>query len=483
MTASNFLVILSDEHQARAMGCAAHPFVKTPNLDKLAARGMRFTNAYTPSPICVPARASFATGRYVNQNRLWDNAMPYTGAIPGWGHALQKASIPVESIGKLHYRDQEDPVGFDVEHIPMMVANGVGMVWASIRKEDERISPDSRMLGKYIGPGNSTYTDYDAAVTKHAVEWLLTHAQSTDAPWCLYVGLVAPHFPLVVPQEFYDLYPLVSLPDVKQHPSTGYQLHPWIAKQNAFMDSESKFNDDEERLSAMASYYGLCSWLDNNIGKIMDVLDSSGLTDNTTVVYSSDHGDNVGARGLWGKSNMYEESAAIPMIMAGPDVEQGTCDTPVSLLDLSVTITSHFDQCIELDDVHGDIRGQDLRVIANANYDDERVVFSEYHAAGAVSGAFMIRRGQWKYNYYVGFEPELFDLLNDPEELTNLASHADMANILKMLHQELLNICDPDKTDAQAHKDQAAMIEHYGGREKSLKLGAPAATPPPSAGD
>ena len=96
----NLLVIMSDEHQARAMGCAGHPCVLTPNLDSLADRGVRFSNAYTPSPICVPARASFATGRYVHRNRLWDNAMPYDGAIPGWGHALQKAGIAVESIGQ-----------------------------------------------------------------------------------------------------------------------------------------------------------------------------------------------------------------------------------------------------------------------------------------------------------------------------------------------------------------------------------------------
>jgi choline-sulfatase len=479
MSHSNLLIILSDEHQAGAMGCAAHPFVKTPNLDKLAARGMRFSNAYTPSPICVPARASFATGRYTNQIRLWDNAMPYTGNIPGWGHALQKASIPVESIGKLHYRDKEDPVGFDVEHIPMMVANGVGMVWASVRKEDERVSPGSRMLGNYIGPGNSAYTDYDAAITDRTIQWLESRAQSNDTPWCLYVGLVAPHFPLVVPQEFYDLYPVESLPVVKQHPSTGYQQHPWVAKQNQFMDSESKFTNAEERLAAMASYYGLCSWLDSNIGKVLNALDSTGLASNTTVVYSSDHGDNVGARGLWGKSNMYEESCAIPMIMAGPDIEHGTCDTPVSLLDLSVTISSHFSLAIELDEIHGDVRGQDLRAIAAAKYDDERVVFSEYHAAGAVTGAFMIRRGPWKYIYYVGFEPELFNLVNDPEELVNLANKQELKSVLNRLHEDLLNICNPENTDAQAHADQAAMIQRYGGRESALKLGAPAATPAP----
>ena len=241
--------------------------------------------------------------------------MPYTGTIPGWGHALQRAGVPVESIGKLHYRDKQDDTGFDIEHLPMMVANGIGMVWASIRRENERIYGKKRMLGEKIGPGN------DAAVTTRTVEWL--NKRNTEEPWRLYVGLVAPHCPLVVPQEFYNLYPLDSLPDVKQHPSTGYQQHPWIVKQNAFMDTESKFKDETERLSAIASYYGLCSWLDNNIGKILTTLDETGLADNTTVVYTSDHGDNVGARRFWGKSNMYEEACAIPLIMAGPEIKQG----------------------------------------------------------------------------------------------------------------------------------------------------------------
>ncbi|MEX0339239.1 MAG: sulfatase-like hydrolase/transferase [Arenibacterium sp.] len=136
MPPSNLLVIMSDEHQARAMGCAGHPFVQTPHLDALAERGMRFTDAYTPSPICVPARAAFAAGQHVHKTRLWDNAMPYVGTPEGWGHALQDKGVPVESIGKLHYRSDEDPAGFDVEHIPMHVVNGVGMVWASIRRED-----------------------------------------------------------------------------------------------------------------------------------------------------------------------------------------------------------------------------------------------------------------------------------------------------------------------------------------------------------
>ncbi len=474
---SNLLILMSDEHQARAMGCAGHPFVQTPNLDTLAQNGIRFSNAYTPSPICVPARASFATGRYVHQNRLWDNAMPYTGAIPGWGHALQKKGVRSESIGKLHYRAEEDPTGFDKEHIPMMVAGGVGMVWASIRKEDERvIVNEGRMLGEYIGPGSSKYTEYDAAVTKRTTEWIAEKSMSDDhQPWCLYVGLVAPHFPLVVPKEFYELYPPESLPEVKLHPKYGYRRHPWVEKQNAMMDSEAKFENADERLRALASYYGLCSWLDHNVGQILNALAAHGMKGNTTIMYTSDHGDNVGARGLWGKSNLYQESVSVPLVMSGPGIKPDICETPVSLLDLSVTIASHFGA-----ELNAAVRCQSLVDIAASPTDMDRTIFSEYHAAGSVSGAFMLRKGKWKYIHYVGFSPELFDLENDPEELNDLAGNPNFSDVILVLDKELRQICDPDKTDAQAFADQAALIEHHGGRESALKLGAPAATPPPS---
>ena len=188
----NLIIIMSDEHQAKALGSVNHPFVKTPNLDKLASNGINFTNAYTPCPICVPARASFATGLPVHKNRLWDNAMPYYGQLPSWGHMLQKVEVSVESIGKLHYRAQDDDDGFDQKYIPMMVYKGVGMVWGSIRREHERKTREQRMLGKYIGPGTSNYTDYDEAVVSQTIKWLENKSKDNNKKaWCLYIGPVS----------------------------------------------------------------------------------------------------------------------------------------------------------------------------------------------------------------------------------------------------------------------------------------------------
>jgi len=281
--------------------------------------------------------------------------------------------------------------------------------------------------------------------------------------------LVAPHFPLVCPEPFYDLYPEGSVPEPKLHPATGYVRHPWVDKQNAFMDSESQFVDAAERRRALSAYYGLVSWMDHNVGRILDALQATGQADRTTVVYTSDHGDNAGARGLWGKSNLYEESAAIPMIVAGPEVPRGVVETPVSLIDLSASIAQQFGT---------EIAGSGTPLFEAAE-DTDRVVFSEYHAAGSVSGAYMVRKGRWKLIRYVGFEDELFDLETDPEETRSLACDPAHTATLEALRRDLAEICDIDQVNAQAFADQAALVAHYGGPDAALRLGAPGATPAP----
>ena len=478
MKPSNLIVIMSDEHDPRFMGCSGHSLVKTPVFDKMAANGTRFANAYTPCPICVPARAAFATGQYVHRIRHWDNAMPYTGEIRGWGHVLQEQGIRVESIGKLHYRYAEDPAGFDIEHIPMNVYNGVGMVWGSIRDPLPE-APPTRMLGEYIGPGESTYTEYDRSVANLTVDWLKeTAGKPTSEPWVLYVGFVAPHFPLVAPEEFFNLYDVEGMPASKLLPSDGHPQHPWIADHDEFWNHEGAFKDEHERKTAIAAYHALCTWVDHNVGRVIDALDQTGLSDTTRVIYTSDHGDNVGARGLWGKSNLYQESVAVPMIMTGPGIERGICQTPVDLLDLFPTILDSvgIDPAAELEDRPG----QSLLAVSQADDDDvERPVFSEYHAVGSNSGGYMLRKGSWKYHYYVGYPPELFNLDADPEEANDLAADPAYGGRLAKMEAELRKICDPEAVDKLAKEDQGALIAKHGGREKARFVGAPGATPPP----
>jgi len=479
MTARNVLVIMSDEHDPRYMGCSGSRIVSTPNLDALAARGTRFSNAYTPSPICVPARAAFATGRRVHEARLWDNASPYYGQLKGWGHILQERKIRVESIGKLHYRQEGDPAGFDVEHLPMHVLGGYGMVWASIRDPYILRRNGKRMLGDHLGRGESPYTQYDEAVTERTVEWLRDAAKRSTKPFMLYVGLVAPHFPLLAPPRFYDMYADIDLPQSKLLPSSGYVRHPWVQQYADFEQNEENFKSPKERRQAIAAYFGLCSFLDHNVGRIMQALAETGLADDTLVVYTSDHGDNLGARGLWGKSTLYQESAMIPMIAAGPGVGRGVCETPVDLLDLFPTILQGTG--VDPAPLMDGRPGRSLQDVAAAPPEPERVIFSEYHAAGSNTAGFMVRKGRWKYHYYVRYQPELFDLEQDPEELHDLASDPAYAQVLADMEAELRRICDPEAVDAQCKEDQHRMIEGYGGPERAAEMGSKGATPAPSA--
>lgn len=479
----NVLVVMSDQHNPKILGCAGHPIAHTPRLDALAARGTRFTAAYTPSPICVPARASWATGRYVHQIRCWDNAMGYAGNPPGWGHALQAAGTRVESIGKLHYRDAESPTGFDRQWQPMHLAGGIGQVWGSVRDPLPR-KEGAHFLVSWSGPGETDYTRYDRATTDLACEWLAQQGRErrTD-PWVLYVGLVAPHHPYVAPDEFFSRYDPSSIPRAKLHPLDGFERHPWVQAYSEMLVGVDHANTDEERQRCTAAYFGLVSFLDHNVGRILDTLDAAGLSEDTLVVYTSDHGDTVGSRGLWGKSVLYEESCGIPLIVAGPEIPAGhTTATAVSLVDGFATILDAVG--VPRGVTAEELPGRSWLETAATADDSGRVAFAEYHAMGAPSAAFMVRRGRYKLHHYVGFSPELFDLDADPDEKTNLAGDPTFAGVLGELRAELGRICDPDEVDRRARADQAALVERFGGPERAATLGTVAETPvPDAAGD
>lgn len=471
----NLLFIMSDEHSVKASGCYGHPIVKTPNIDRLAASGTRFVNAYTNCPICTPARAGFATGRYIHQIGNWDNAHPYTGEVPGWGHRLQDNCVPVISIGKLHYRNETDPTGFDEQVVPMHVRDGVGSLPGSVR--DPLPVQGAKALAREIGPGPSSYSNYDLDITEKACHWLENVApMQSDKPWMTFVSMVSPHFPMMAPQAFYDMYPVDEIPMPKMHPAREGERHPWIDAFRNCIDSDHYF-DDEKRRIAIASYFGLCTFLDHNIGLVLKSLEKSGLADSTRIIYVSDHGENLGARGTWGKGTMYEESAAIPLIMTGPDVPEGkVVSTPVSLADFYPTILEAMG--VEPNESDSDLPGASLYGFAQEPDELERAVFSEYHAAGADTASYMIRRGNFKYIHYVNYAPELFDLEADPEELNDLSLNPAHQSTLKEMEAELRRILDPEEVDRRAKADQAALVERHGGREVIMNTPA-GATPTP----
>ncbi len=459
---------MTDEHTRKVLGCYGNDIVKTPNIDALAARGTVFTDAYTNVPICVPARASFATGQFAHTTNHWDNATPYFGEPASWGTNLQAAGIKVGSIGKLHYRNAEDPVGLDFQEIPMHVVNGVGDVLGCVREPLPKRWKSLAMAEK-IGPGETDYNIYDRKVCQLAKDWLRANGQSRE-PWVLFVSLVAPHFPLIAPQKFYDIYKDINLMPKKPRENPE---HPW---HHAMRNCNIMDNFTPEKTGiALASYYGLVSFVDNLVGDILQTLETLGLEGTTQVIYTSDHGDNIGERDFWGKSNFYEESVGVPCIIAGPDIPSGKLSkTPVSLIDVYPTIltTANIKAANEKP-------GQSLVKTANDQDNKNRIIFSEYHAAGSKSGAFMIRKGRWKYIYYVGMKPQLFNLIEDPEELNDLGDSTEVNQTLQEMEVLLREICNPEEVDHDAKEYQRKIVAANGGVKAVVEKGGFGATPPP----
>lgn len=465
MEPTNLIVILSDEHGRDALGCYGHPVVQTPHLDRLAARGTRFTNAYTTCPICVPARASLATGRYVHEIGNWDNAFPYDGSVRSWAHAVREAGLTVDSIGKLHFRSSEDDNGFTREIDPLHVVDGVGDLLGAVRDDPPRRHKRPGIIE--AGPGDSGYLRYDERNAERACRWIEEHADDAR-PWVLFLSFVCPHPPYLAPPELFDRYWSAALSMPPEWHADEWPRHPAIDHFRRFFDFSEPFDEEVVR-RVVAAYLGVCTHLDAQIGRVLQAHEEAGLRETTRIIYASDHGECLGARGLFGKFTMYEESAAIPLIVAGPGIEAGkVVQTPASLVDLYPSVLEAVG--VAASDSHRSLPGRSLWQAARGD-DRERTVFSEYHAVGARNAIFMLRSGRYKYVHYVGDPPQLFDLERDPEERHDLAGSSEHRGELEALEAELRSLLDPEATDARAKEDQRAKVAAFGGREAVIARG------------
>ncbi len=460
MSPHNTLIIMNDEHARDGVSCYGG-VAKTPNIDRLASLGTRFDNAYTPSPICVPARAAFQSGRYVYQNRCWSNAQPYSGDPPGWGHRLQEEGHESVSIGKLHYRSSEDNNGFSRELMPLHVLDGEGWVFGLLRRQDHT-AYNAGSFPTHIGPGEDQYSDYDRRVRDNAVEWLKTEGTARrEHPWTLFVSFLRPHYPLTCPKPYFDMYSPSRIPKARY---AGYKTefrHPVLNALRSYYPYGDHF-DDTQRQIARASYFGLCSFVDDLIGDVLQALENSGRMDDTTIIFVSDHGELNGHHGLWTKMTMHEDSAGIPMIMAGAGVPRGVCKTQTSLVDIHPTVlqSSGIGQSRE----DQSLPGQSLFKTAAEPDNPKRAVLSEYHDGGSITGYMMMREGQWKYTAYAGYAPQLFDLNSDPFEVNDLGLSEQHSAIRKHLHDRLCReFDDPEVISRNAFSDQAMRIEELGG--------------------
>lgn len=450
----NVLIIMSDEHQRRATSSAGHAIAQTPHLDALAASGTTFTNCWTPSPICVPARASVATGRWVHEVGAWDSAQAYSGQPTGWAHALAEAGHDVASFGKLHHRSAADDDGFTERHSPMFIVGGKGWLQGLPRREPIPYD-ESNELAADVGIGHTTYTRYDERVTGQAIDWLGSPERG-EKPWAAFVSFVAPHYPLSAPEEFAALYPFdeVPPPEIAQVD----HAHSAVSAMQSFFNYGDHF-DDELAIKARAAYFALCSFMDDNVGKVLAALDASGQRENTRIIYTSDHGEMLGNRGLWCKSFMFEDSIAVPMIISGPGIPAArTVDANVNLVDIAPTVVETIGTTFD---------GVGESLVHRAHHPDtDRVGFTEYHDGGSITGSFAVRTGEWKYVHHEDFAPELYNVADDPDELVDLSGDTNVSAEQARCAKALNDLVDTTAANNAAFASQTALIDEHGGREE-----------------
>lgn len=475
-TPGNFIFFVTDNHARNFLGAAGHSIVLTPSLDKLSGRGVRFENAYAATTLCCPARAAIATGQYPHQTRFWDNATMYDGSVKTWHHRLRDANVPVTAIGKLHYRSKQDDNGFAEEIHTMHVVDGIGSPLTLLRATEDGVP--SRAGHKAIygnsGPGETDYQIYDRQITERAIDRLRDNADNAE-PWALIVSYPSPHPAFRAKQEFWDLYPPEDMPLPSTWDASDRYDHPAMAYL-AWMNQLPQGMDEAFLRNAYAGYCALITQTDAEIGKVIDMAEELGLTDKTRIAYTSDHGEAIGAHGILGKANLYEHSAGVPLILAGPGLPEGrTVSDCVSHVDLFPTILDLFDVPTPKD---GGLPGCSLLQVINGEQ-PKRTGFSEYHAMGSVNSSFLIRQGDWKLIYHVDMPNQLFNLATDPDEAIDLLAGGNTHPKEAELSALLCEMVNPEELNALSKADQLARIDELGGYDAVRNSGSIAASPIP----
>lgn len=451
----NILMIMSDEHSYNAMGCSGHKVLRTPNLDKLATEGAFFSNCYTNSPLCVPARASWFTGKYVNRLGTWDNATAYDGKVKGISHYLSEKGYEVTSFGKTHFHADGDIAGFNASMPGWLKKLDVGAYY----RNTAECKPDAAERFNDIKMRNEK--SHDDKVFDLAATWLKAKKNS-DRPWMLNIGYFDPHFPFIVKEEYWNYYNniIADIPEEARAPFTSLN-EPLKSLQKYF---KCEMLDREMIRKLYIGYYASVAQLDENVGKLLGVLEQQGFADDTIVIYTSDHGEQLGCHGLWWKCCMFEESAHIPLIVKVPGAKKGKeISNPVSLVDILPTICEGME--IPVPD---SIDGSSLLNLVMGKTELKRrdFVFSEYHGHGTPRGMYMIRWKNWKYVYYVGCEPQLFNLENDPHENYDLITYNGDSDTVKRVVKEcdrrLREICNPEEVDERAREFQTRISRELG---------------------
>ena len=457
----NILVIMSDQHHAEFMGCAGDAIVETPAFDRLAATGMRFANTYCPFPLCGPSRMAFMTCRHPTDIGIWHNETQLNSDMPTFAHGLLAAGYETVLSGRMHFVGQDQRHGFTrrlVGDVPESAHLAAGWRLGRVLG-DLSDTPGCSLPGiMKSGPGHTGYHAYDETVTSATTEWLRARGRSADAnPFLLTVGYVSPHCPFVAPPEDFVRYRDRITVDVL--PTVGPEPHPVIAAQRKHFGVDPLPPLDAQWRTRVA-YYGLCTFLDRQVGQVLAALEESGLAENTLLVYTSDHGEMLGEHGTWWKSCFYEGAMRVPLLVSWPGrLPGGVVPQAVSLLDIGATLLD-FAGAPPLPAS----TGRSLRPMLEGKGDaGEEAVFAEYLGSGQLMPCRMVRQGAWKYNYYHGYPPELFNLEEDPGEEHDRHDDPASADVCARLHALVLRDWDPELVAKRisAWRDQHRLVKAW----------------------
>lgn len=460
---------MSDQHHKGVLGCAGDQVIRTPNLDKLAKKGIRFDNCYAAAPLCVPSRMSFLTSRLPSTNRVWsETELPSTA--PTMAHVMKLAGYETSLIGRMHFIGQDQRHGFENRPIGEYTARYPGSKPKGGKPWQHYASASAGQFRKGLessGYGNTFYQHLDEKITQEACNFLENKNNDKEKPFFAVVGYVLPHCPYIAPKETFNYYlNKVDIPEVESSLPQSVQDFRRIRGLD-----EPPISKERTRI-ARAAYYALTEKMDFNIGKVLDKLNQTGLDKNTLVIYVSDHGDLIGEHGCWWKSMYYEGSVGVPMIVAGPNVssQNRVCNQLSSLLDIGPTL---FDIVGALNTHSND--GISLRKCIEEDInilDSKRSIISEMvdirRDTPSVASR-MIRTGEWKlwqtYDEKGYSQPAMFNLKNDFSEKIDLSSslpnYLTKKKLLKIMHKTWSPKSDRIAAE-NLRKDLVDVIQRYG---------------------
>jgi choline-sulfatase len=437
----HLLLLVADQLSALFLRAYGHRVTRTPVLDRLAEEGVLFENAYSPSPLCAPARAVLMTGLLPSRTGVYDNGAEFRSSIPTFAHALRLEGYRTCLSGKGHFVGPDQLHGFEERLTTDIYPSDYGWTpdWA---RGDERIDWWFHDMSSVKEAGVAEITnqlEYDDEVAFHAARWLYDHARyEPDVPLCLCVSFTHPHDPYVARRRHWDLYrdDEIDLPAAPALPDPRVDPHAERLRKAIGMEGVEVTEDDVR--ASRHGYYASLSYVDEKVGGVLEALDTCGMADDTVVVFVSDHGDFLGEHGLFYKMSFREHAARVPLIVRAPGrFAPRRVREPVGLADLAPTLAelARPGLAAALGD---ELDGRSLvPLLEGADEGPEGAALGEYLAEGTTAPMVMIRRGRWKLVHAEGDPDQLFDLDRDPLELENLAGSAEHAGLLAAFRDEV----------------------------------------------